>query len=145
MVTAFLPRNPNRAGTIPLLAEILAGTITANTTTTHRGPAIPSLSYLAKAIVSCSTVGADSDGTLLLTLKKYDASANAAVTLSAAFDLESLTANEGTLMTILSTLTDDQRRIDVGDTLFFEVVSNSAAFNTAPVGVRVDIELLVMR
>lgn len=145
MITAFLPRNPNRAGSIPILVEVLAGTVTANTTTTHRGPAIPSLSYLAKAIVSCSTVGADADGTILLTLKKYDASANAAVTLSSAFDLETLTANEGALLTILSTLTDEQRRLDVGDTLFFEIVSNSAAFNTAPVGIRVDIELLVMR
>lgn len=145
MVKAFLPRNPARAGTIPILLEVLAGTITANTTTTHRGACLPSRSFLEKAMVSCSTVASDADGTVLLTLFKYDASADAEVTLSSAYDLETLTANEGALMTILSTLTDDQRTLDVGDQFLFKVVSNSAAFNTAPVGVRVDAEVLVLR
>jgi hypothetical protein len=76
----------------------------------------------------------DADGTILATLKKWDKSAGAAVTLSAALDLEALVAKQVTDFTLLSTLTDDQRTLDVGDTLYVEIVNNSAAIDTQPSG-----------
>jgi len=143
MFLHFAPRNPRRSGTIPILAEVVQGTITANTTTTHTGPCFPTRSFLSKLMVSCSTVAADSDGTVLLTVYKYDASANAEVAMSGSVDLETLTANEGTAVTI--TASEADRIFDEGDQFRYKVVNNSAAFNTAPVGVRVDGEFYVLR
>ncbi len=45
-----------------------------------------------RALVSAGTVPASASGTILATLEKYDAAANAAVTLTANIDLEALTA-----------------------------------------------------
>jgi hypothetical protein len=122
----------------------LLGTLTANVTNTHFLGGTNVRSWIARVAASCFTVASDTDGTLLATLKKWDASADAAVTLSSALDLEALTAKECTDFTILSTLTDDQRTLDVGDALYVEIVSNSAAINTQPVGLTFVPELFVL-
>lgn len=112
--------------------------LTANTTTrVDIGPA-PRKSFLDRVMVSQSTLVADADGTVLATVKKYDASADASVTLSSALSLEAdaQVASEGKLFTLLSTLTDAQRTLDEGDVLYVDIVNNSAAIDTQPVNLR---------
>jgi hypothetical protein len=87
-------------------------------------------------------VPVSSGGTILGVIQKYDASANAAVTLTGNVDLEALTAKEGTAVALLSTLTDAQRTLDTGDTLQF-VVTTTSTVGTAAVDLMVNIELFV--
>jgi hypothetical protein len=133
-----------RFGTHPVFVHWGNDTITANTTTRQMCGAAPTRAAIVKVVACAYTVPVDSDGTILATLKKWDKSAAADVTLSSALDLEALTAKEGTSFTISSTLTDDQRTLDTGDTLRVEIVNNSAAIDTAPVGLRFVAELLVV-
>lgn len=133
-----------RHGTDPV---ILAGgndTITANVTTPQVLGASPTRAALVKAYASAHIIPADSDGTILATLKKWDASASADVTLSAALDLEAITAKVASAFAIIAALTDDQRTLDTGDTLRVDIVNNSAAINTAATGLRFAAELLVL-
>lgn len=108
-------------------------TLTANVTNTillgapvHRGALDLFVTVMASA------VPADADGTLVATVKKWDASAGAAVSLSAATDLETLitAAKKGYHIALLSTLTEEEVYLDTGDSVYVEVVSNSAAINT---------------
>lgn len=123
-----------RLSTTPIILQgKQAATITVNATTPIGVGVPPYRAYISRVNVVCSTVPADSDGTILATLKKYDASADAAVSLSSALDLETLTANEGSNFTLTSTLTDAQRTFDAGDFLYVDVVNNSAAIDTQPV------------
>lgn len=84
--------------------------------------------------ISASAVPSDADGTLVATVKKWDASAGAAVTLSAATDLETLitVAKKGYRIELLDTLTEEQIYLDDGDSVYVEIVSNSAAIDTNP-------------
>jgi len=93
-------------------------------------------------VVSASTVPASSGGTILGVIQKYDASADAAVTLTDNVDLEALTEKEGTAVALLSTLTDAQRTLDTGDTLQF-VVTTTSTVGTAAVDLMVNVELFV--
>lgn len=136
---------PGRFGTHPIVVRSAPATLTANTTTTIALGAMPAYRYrIAKACVSCTTVPADADGAITAVLKKYDASADAAVTLCSAVNLETLTADEAAQITLTATLTEAQRTLDVGDTLKVEVTNDSAAINTQPAGLvfAVDLELL---
>lgn len=142
--TRFSPKLGHRFGSHPAFVSAAAGTVTANTTTTHFLPPIHRKAYLFRASAVCQTVPADADGTLLATLKKWDASADAAVTLSSALDLEALTAKESSAFTLSTSLTEAQRRIDEGDSLYVEVVSNSAAIDTAAVNLKFTVEVGVI-
>jgi hypothetical protein len=90
------------------------------------------------------TVPEDADGTLVATLRKYDASADATVTLTGNIDLEALTTREETSVKVLGTLTDAQLTMDTGDALEVHVVNNSAAIDTQPAGLTFVAEMLVL-
>ena len=104
---------------------------TANVTTTYFLPTPRRKSRVARVSVSVLVVPVDADGTLLATLKKRDNLNAADVTLSSALDLEALVTKTPTALTFLTTLTDGQLTLQEGDQLFVEIVSNSAAIDTA--------------
>lgn len=136
---------PGRWGTHPVHFRIaLLANLTANVTNTLFGGGTYVRSWISKVAASCFTVPVDADGTILATLKKWDKSAGAAVTLSSALDLEALVAKETTCFALLSTLTDDQRTLDIGDSLYVEIVNNSAAIDTQPVGLNFIPELFIL-
>lgn len=120
------------------------GSVTANTTNTFglggisdkdiSAPNSAHTAYVDEIHVGCVTVPADADGTLVLNVVKYDASADAAVTLASSFSLEGLTAGETDAVPFDSGVTDQQRIMDYGDFIYAEIVSDSAAIDTQMVG-----------
>lgn len=142
MPNAFMPK-PGRFGVLPnVLVGRCAAAIGNNTTTTYNFGGHPATCLITRALVSAGTVPASTSGTILATLEKYDATANAAVTLSGNIDLEALTAHEGTAVALLTTLTDAQRTLRPGDTLRLAVVTNNTV-TTAAVDLVCNVELLV--
>jgi hypothetical protein len=138
----FAP-TPGRLGVLPnLLVGRCDAAIGNSTTTTYSFGSHPAKCYINRAVVSAGTVPAATSGTILGVIQKYDASANAAVTLTDNVDLEALVAKEGTAVSLLSTLTDAQRTLDTGDTLQF-VVTTDNTVTTAAVDLMVNIELFV--
>lgn len=134
---------PGRFGVLPnLLVGRCDAAIGDSTATTYNFGGHPAVSVINRAVVSAGTVPASTSGTILGVLQKYDASANAAVTLTANVDLEALTAKEGTAVALLTTLTDAQKTLDVGDTVQFVVTTNNTV-TTAAVDLMVNVELLV--
>lgn len=109
-------------------------TCTANNTTTFVLGAFGRRVRFKDFVVSVTTVPADSDGTITAIVQKYDASANAAVALTSATDLETLTAREARVVAAIGTKTDAEMTLEADDTLEFVVTNNSAAINTQPVG-----------
>ncbi len=142
MGNAFSPL----AGRFGIMPNLLAGRCDAaigdNTTTTYSFGSHPAKCLINRAVVSAGTVPASTSGTITGVLQKYDASANAAVTLTSAVDLEALTAKEGTALTFLTTLTDAEKLLDTGDTVQF-VVTTDNTVTTAAVDLMVNTELLV--
>ena len=142
MGNAFSPL----AGRFGIMPNLLAGRCDAaigdNTTTTYSFGSHPAKCLINRATVSAGTVPASTSGTITGVLQKYDASANAAVTLTSAVDLEALTAKEGTALTFLTTLTDAEKLLDTGDTVQFVVTTNNTV-TTAAVDLMVNVELLV--
>jgi len=135
---------PGRLGAFPnLLAGVCTTTIANSGTTNYNFGGHPARCYLNRAMVSAGTVPVSASGTILGVLYKYDASANAAVALTGNIDVEALTANEGTAVAFLSTLTDAQRTLEPGDTVRF-VVTTTNTVGTAAVDLRVHVELLVL-
>jgi hypothetical protein len=138
----FAP-TPGRLGVLPnLLVGRCDAAIGNSTTTTYSFGSHPAKCYINRAVVSAGTVPASTSGTILGVIQKYDASADAAVTLTADVDLEALVAKEGTAVALLSTLTDAQRTLDTGDTLQF-VVTTTNTVTTAAVDLLVNVELFV--
>jgi len=135
-----------KAGRFGVMPNLVTGRCDAaignNTTTTYSFGSHPAVCLINRAVVSAGTVPAATSGTILGVIKKYDASANAAVTLTDNVDLEALTANEGTAVALISTLTEVERTLDTGDTLQFVVTTNNTV-TTAAVDLYVNIELLV--
>lgn len=109
-------------------------TLTANNTTTFVIGGFGRRVRFKEFNVSVTTVPADADGTITAVVQKYDASANAAVALTTATDLETLTTREGRRVQAIATLTDAQVTLEADDTLEFVVTNNSAAINTQPTG-----------
>jgi len=138
----FAP-TPGRLGVLPnLLVGRCDAAIGNNTTTTYSFGSHPAKCYINRAVVSAGTVPASTSGTILGVIQKYDASADAAVTLTDNVDLEALTAKEGTAVALLSALTDAQRTLDTGDTIQF-VVTTDNTVTTAAVDLMVNVELFV--
>jgi len=143
-----------RFGTLPYLlssgpiggSNYLGGAspLTVNDTTIFRLGPVAVKSMASKLAASAATVPTDADGTILAYLYKYDASANAAVQLSQALDLEALTAREGGVAELLAALTPEQATLEVGDTVEIHVVNNSAAINQQPVALVFNAELFVI-
>lgn len=112
-----------------------ASPLTVNNTTTFRLPTPPYKSQFLRLCASVVTVPADADGTILARAMKYDAAADAQVTLSADIDLEALVTRELTRVGILSTATPPQLVFNgTSDALEINVVNNSAAIDTQPAG-----------
>lgn len=134
-----------RFGTHPVWTTRTLGAspLTANTTNDFYITAPPVASCFGGGAVTCVTVAADSDGTVLAYLAKYDASADAVVVLTSSLDLEAVTTKEAAKFVPLGTLTDAQLTFDVGDTLLLRVINNSAAINTQPTELTVTAELFV--
>jgi hypothetical protein len=138
----FAP-TPGRLGTLPNLMTGRCDAAIGNTTTTvYNFGGHPAICQINRAVVSAGTVPASTSGTILGVLQKYDASADAAVALTGNVDLEALVAHEGTAVALLSTLTDAQRTLDIGDTVRFAVTTNNTV-TTAAADLMVNVELLV--
>ena len=138
----FAP-TPGRLGVLPnLLVGRCDAAIGNSTTTTYSFGSHPAKCYINRAVVSAGTVPASTSGTILGVIQKYDASADAAVTLTDNVDLEALTANEGTAVALLSTLSDAERTLDTGDVVQFVVTTNNTV-TTAAVDLMVNVELFV--
>ena len=137
---------PGRFGTEVTFLPRLLGAFTANTTTTFDIPTPVRSAIIERITVQQRVLVADADGTVLMTVKKWDSSAGAAVTLTAATSLEgdNQTAKVAKVVPLLTTLTDDQLRIDSGDYLYVEVVNNSAAIDTQATDPSVVVEVLVL-
>lgn len=148
MSTRYAPfrrEKAGRFGTHPVAMQGSIATFTANDTTDVVVGCYPAKACIApKFSVAVTVAPADADGAITGILYKYDASANAAVALSAATDLETLTAFEGRRVDVLATLTDAQRTLDEGDFLYFRVTNDSAAINTQPGVFVVNVEVFVL-
>lgn len=140
----FGPLAP-RSGTMPVCKDgRLSATIANSTTTTISFGGYPRRAAISRFIIS-QQVLMTSGSAVTMVVQKYDASANAAVTLTAAVDLLTPTqvAREGFAIDLLSTLTQEQRTLDVGDTL--EVVVTAASTVTLqPTQFEISAELLVL-
>lgn len=123
------------------------GNLTANATTTFFIAVPAGKYYISKLSLVCNTVGADADGTILGTFKKYDGVANSGVALNTATDLETLVTKETRDVTVLASLTPAQRILNTanGDSLYVEVVNNSAAINTQPTNLCFAAELMALK
>lgn len=140
----FFRPKPGRFGVAPAWMNTSFGAITASATTTKYMGATPRQSYIEQVAVSALTPPVSAGGTVLITFYKWDASASAAVTLTTAYNLESLTAKVGHVIPILSTLSVTQRTFDEGDTLYASVVSD-ASIGTAEVDVVLSADFAVLR
>jgi hypothetical protein len=139
----FFRPKPGRFGVAPYVVPgRCVGTIANSTTTTFNFGAVPPKSYINRAVIS-SNVLATSGGAVTGVLQKYDASANAAVVLTAATSIltGTLVAREGVEVALLSTLTDAQRTLDEGDTLQF-VVTAASTMTGQPTDLMVNVECL---
>lgn len=138
---AFMPA-PGRFGVIPnLVTGRCVTTIANSTTTTYNFGGHPATCLATRAMVSAGTVPT-SGSALTGVLQKYDAANNTAVALSAAVNLLTLTAHEGTAVPLLSTLTDAQKTLLPGDTLRF-VITAAGTVTLQPVDLMVNTEVLV--
>jgi hypothetical protein len=138
----FAP-TPGRLGTLPNLMVGRCDAVIGNTATTiYNFGGHPAVCQINRAVVSAATVPASTSGTILGVLQKYDASTDTAVALTGNVDLEALVAHEGTAVTLLSTLTDEQKTLAAGDTVRFAVTTNNTV-TTAAVDLMVNVELLV--
>jgi hypothetical protein len=154
MSNIFAPK-PGRFGVMPVQvrtgqiggANFLGGAspLTANATTIFRlGGTAGRRCQVSRFGATAVTVPADADGTIVATLRKYDASADSAVTLTANLDLETLVTREESSIPYLSTVSEADLTLDTGDALEIHVVSNSAAIDTQPAGLVFVAELLVL-
>jgi hypothetical protein len=140
-------------GLAPYLGDIrfvekerhITGNLTANATNRYVVATPTHVCRLdAITVPRCSveTVPADADGTILATLRKYDASANAFVDLTDALSLEGLTTKESAAFVIKTGLDDDDITFEIGDVLYVDIVNNSAAIDTQPTNLAVSAMLL---
>lgn len=143
---------PGRWGTHPVHVSVgpIGGStalygatpLTANDVTIFRIPTPPGKFVFSKVAVHATTDAADADGTVLGVVSKYDASADAEVTVSGSIDLEALTTLERAEAGVSTSATDAQLVLDTGDTLSFRVTNNSAAIDTQPVDLFIVVELM---
>ena len=144
MTFPFFGPLAQRSGVMPVaVGGRLNGTIGNSGTTLFSMGGYPALAYVSKFVVSQQVLATSGDA-LTFVVQKYDASANAAVVLTAAVDM--LTAGqvlrEGGAIPLLSTLTQAQKTLDAGDTL--EVLVTAAGTVTGqPTNFVVVGELLV--
>lgn len=140
----FAPKGP-RFGVHPVyVSSGVVASPTANTTTTYMIPVPYRKCVVERLFFGQNVVLVDADGTALATFKKYDAATDADVSLNTAVNIESGVTKETTSVTVDATLTEKQRILFEGDSIRVEVVSNSAAIDTAATGLYFGAELLVL-
>lgn len=138
-------KKPGRYGTdIAFLTVQPTPTLTANNTTIFKVPSPFRKCRFLRGSVSVTQVPADSDGTIVATFKKYDASADAAVTLSQELNLETLVTREVKKVDSAAAATEAQLLLDDGDQFEFHVVNDSAAINTQPTDLSICVEVAVL-
>lgn len=147
MALLFFRPRPKDLGAQFISLTTPFGTITVNTTNrfglgsvngrADTAAAPGHTAWIDEVFVSTRVVPADADGTILLNVFKYDASADADVQLVTSFDLETLTVGESSRVPLDSGVTDNQRILDFGDFLHFTIVNNSAAIDTQAAGAAV--------
>lgn len=149
----FAPR-PGRFDTqLDLEASSQVGTggllLVANTTTRIAIPTPLTRSAIMTLIIQNGPVtGVDSDGTILATFNRRDNTGAADIPLNTAFDCEvaGLTSVNKTFnVPLLTTLTDANRTCLPGDTLYVNVVNNSAAIDTQPTGLFFMVEFALLQ
>lgn len=134
----------NRSGVMPVaVVGRLDGTIGNSGDTTFSFGGYPRTAYISRFLVS-QAVLATSASALTFVVQKYDASANAAVVLTGAVDMLTPTqvAREGAAIDLLSSLTQEQRTLAVGDTLEVKVTA-AGTVTGQPTDFFVTAELLV--
>lgn len=112
-------------------------TLTANSTTTFVLGGFGRRVRFKEFAASVTTVPADADGAITAVLQKYDASADAAVSLTTATNLETLTTEEARTVQAIGTLTEAQVTLAADDTLKFVVTNDSGSIDTQPIGLAV--------
>lgn len=143
-VFPFFGPKANRSGVMPVaLTGRLDGTVGNSGDTTFSFGGYPQKAYISKFIIS-QAVLMTSGGAVTGVVQKYDASANAAVVLTAAVDLLTATqvAREGYAISVLGTLSQEQLTLDVGDTLELKITAAST-MTGQPTDLFVTAELLV--
>jgi ABC-type Fe3+-hydroxamate transport system substrate-binding protein len=89
-------------------------------------------------------VPVDADGTILVTVKKFNQVSGVTTNLTAAFDLEALVALKPADIPLLSTLTEVQQTLQEGEIIIADVVNNSAAIDTQPKDLTFSAEILIL-
>jgi len=148
MDTRYAPKTPPFSGVMVSKASAgPVGTITANVTNTFFLAVPPGRHWIRRAAVVCNVVGVDADGNLTATFQKYNGATDTPVALNTANNLKTLTTKEMRDIVVTATLTDAQRIVDSanGDSLYVEVVSDSAAIDTQPTQLIFTVELLTLR
>ena len=147
MDTRFAPY-PGRFGTMLQVAQAAnVGNVTANDTTRFFLPVAAGKYWVSKLSVVCDTVGADADGSIVATFYKYSGVSDAGTALNTATNLETLVTKETRDVPVTATLTDVQRLLDTsnGDSLYVEVVNDSAAIDTQPTKLSFAVELFALK
>lgn len=147
----YQPRQSRKGQRITYLKSDTFGTggtaVTASATTTIPIESPYVRGWVEGLSIRGDTAAVSGAGTVLVTVYKWDAAGAAAVALNTAVSIEAagLTALKTSLpITVLSTLTAAQRTKLEADTLYLEVVSDSA-IGTAPVRVQVSVALAQTR
>lgn len=132
-----------RFGVMPIVVSVDTGSnpYTANNSVDVFLPTPSGKFAVLGGAAFCSTIPADPDGTLLVYVTKRRASDNADVVITDGLDLESLTANERGEFVLAKQPGSASNIFLSGDVLKLELVSNSAAIGTQPVGLIVTVEL----
>lgn len=123
----FFAPKPGRLGVLPIVltsGRINTGTLAAGTQT-HTIGAHPAKCYINRASVSAGTYPTAATS-CVVSLVKYDSTANTAVTLTGDLDINDKTDREALALAITTTLTDAQRTLNPGDTLEFVIVTVGA-------------------
>ena len=142
MDTTFRPREPFRTKAEIVTVSASIGTLTVNATTTIHIPTPGRRCAILSASICQQTKAADADGTVLATLKRRDISASADVAASSAYDMEAATNRQVDRVTMLGGTANRIKAKE--DSLFLDVVNNSAAIDTQPVNAFVVVELALL-
>lgn len=123
--------------------------LTSAATDTIRIPTPFNRSYFLRASVQAQVAPVITTGTSTATVKKFQASDGTTKTLTAGFDLETLTANKASPFTLASGLIEADKYIRntgavaSGDTLFVDLV-NGTTVTTQPTALYIVCELAVL-
>ena len=123
--------------------------LTSASTDTIRIPTPFNKCYFLRASVQAQVAPVVTTGTSTATVKKFQASDGSTKTLTAGFDLETLTANKASPFALASGLIEADKfirntgAVASGDTLFVDIV-NGTTIATAPTALYIVCELAVI-